>query len=415
MTRLLYLLRLVPNPPHGGEQRVHHLIRALAEATALSVAALPRPSDDTGAWPLAAGFAAPPRFFPRGGAEDGPPVGGLFPAPLAAWPRAVRTDYSAGLGAYVAGLDLAGHDAVLAGSLSMLPYAAGLKAKWPHLRLVLDFDYVDPLYAWRTLRAAKTRWLSRAGYWGVRNVARLLRFSRRWLPACDSVWVCSARDRDWVRRWVTAGPVAVVPNGIDCAGFAGVHPRPAGPRLLMTGSLMDGPNADGAVWFADRVWPRVRAAVPAADLWLVGRDPAPAVRRLGKGTPGVTVTGAVPDVRPHLAAAAVSVAPIRYGTGTRLKILEAMAAGLPVVSTRLGAEGLDFVPDRDLVLADRPAAFAAACVRLLTDGAARARVAAAGRAAVRRYDWAAIDRVVRAEVSPAAGPPRALDTKAATG
>jgi polysaccharide biosynthesis protein PslH len=401
MNKILALVPYVPNPPHGGgEQRVHHVLTALAGAGALAVFGLPRASDQTGAWPLAERFAAPPRFFSRGpnNASDdpGPPLKALFPGAPTRWPGRVRTDCSRALWEALEETDLADFDAVHVESLGMIPYGVALKARAPHLRLTLDLDNIDSVYAWRGFRAERPWWASRRAYWAVRNVYRLFAFARRWLPAFDAVWVCSETDRQWVLRKTRQRSVFLVPNGIDCEALAGVRPAPDGARLVLTGTMMEGPNSDGMVWFTERVWPEIRRAVPGAEFWCVGRDPCSAVRAAAHRAVGVHLTGSVPDVCPYLARASVSVAPIRYGTGTRLKILEAMAAGLPVVSTRLGAEGLDFRPDEDLVLADRPGAFARACIALLTSAEKRERIAAAGRRAVQKYDWSAIYRTIRA-------------------
>ena len=393
--RILALIPYVPNPPHGGgEQRLHNVLAALCDAGEVTVVGLARAGDVVEAWPLADRFATPPSIVRRdadGDPDDQTdPLKRLFPPPPSRWPRRARADCHRALWEALGRLDLDRFDVVHVESLGMVPYGVALKAKAPRLRLQLDLDNIDAVYAWGAFRAGRVPWLSRQAYWQFRNVAGLFRFTRRWLGAFDAVWVCSEADRRWALRWTGQGVVHVVPNGMDCAKFAGVVPHADGPRLTMAGTMMEGPNSDGAVWFADRVLPAVRRAVLDAEFWCVGREPCPEVAALAGRCAGVTVTGSVAEVGPYLAGSAVAVAPIRFGTGTRLKILEAMAAGLPVVSTRVGAAGLDFAAGRDLVLADRPAEFAAACVRLLLDGGARAAIGAAGRAAVQKYDWAAI-------------------------
>ncbi|QJW98053.1 glycosyltransferase [Frigoriglobus tundricola] len=414
MHRTLALIPYVPHPPFGGgDQRVHHVLTALAGAGELVVWALSRHLDQPDGWPLAARFAERPRVFSHGApgaaSEPAPPLTGLFNQPFPTWPGRVRADYSHALWAALERLDLGGFSAVHVESLGMIPYGVALRARHPRLRLTLNVDNIDPVYAWQALRVAP-RWFSRPTYWAVRNIAQLFRFSRRWFPAFDAVWVCSGTDRRWVLRWTNQRRVVVVPNGMDCAMFSDLDPAPDCPRLVMTGTMMEGPNSDGMAWFADRVWPEVLRAVPGAEFWCVGRDPCPPVLEAAQRHPGITVTGSVPDVRPYLARAAVSVAPVRYGTGTRLKILEAMAAGLPVVSTRLGADGLGFRHGRELLLADRAGDFANACIRLLTDAGARTRLGATGRRSVQKYDWKAIYQTISSLA--AAGAERAPGARA---
>ncbi len=215
----------------------------------------------------------------------------------------------------------------------------------------------------------------------AREAGQCRALERRVLAAYDRVVAVSDDDAA-----LLPGPVLVVPNGVDAASFP-VAPLPAAPRVVFTGTLSYLPNVDGLGWFAREVWPRVRAAVPGATLEVVGREPVAEVRSLAD-QPGVALAVDVPDVRPHLAAARVAVVPLRLGTGSRLKALEAMAAGRPVVGTTTGLAGLDVAGAA--VVADDPAALAAGVVRLLTDDAEAQRLGAAGRARARQADWAAI-------------------------
>ena len=160
-----------------------------------------------------------------------------------------------------------------------------------------------------------------------------------------------------------------------------------------------GPNVDAMVWFCEEIFPLIRRARPDIELMIVGRDPVPEVLALGE-TPGVTVTGGVEDVRPYFGQAAVFVAPLRAGGGTRLKILEAMAMGVPVVSTTLGSEGLEVVPGADLLESDEPDGFARQVLRILDDAVLAARLAEHARCTVdTRYAWpvvaAELERVYR--------------------
>jgi glycosyltransferase involved in cell wall biosynthesis len=145
------------------------------------------------------------------------------------------------------------------------------------------------------------------------------------------------------------------------------------------------PNVDGALWFAAEVWPHIRAALPDAHLYLVGRHPH---RRLDplRESPGTIITGSVPDTRPYINAATVYVVPLLIGGGTRLKLLEATSMGKAIVSTTLGAEG--FVhPEEAMHLADNPVAFAEACIDLSHDEDARAQLETRARTYAHAYDW----------------------------
>jgi len=142
-----------------------------------------------------------------------------------------------------------------------------------------------------------------------------------------------------------------------------------------------------------QIVPRIRQAVPDATLTVVGRNPSPTLRALGAREPAVIVTGTVEDVRPYMQRAALYLVPLRIGGGTRLKIFEAMAMGLPIVSTRVGAEGLPVTDGQDIVLADSAAHFASAAIQLLTDARrARALGEEACRTVRERAGW---DRAAR--------------------
>jgi glycosyltransferase involved in cell wall biosynthesis len=152
------------------------------------------------------------------------------------------------------------------------------------------------------------------------------------------------------------------------------------------------PNEDGMVYFVNEILPRIRARVPGVTLSIIGRQPTPAVQRLGQQA-GIQVTGRVVDVRPHVADGTVYIVPLRIGGGTRLKIFEAMSMAKAVVSTTIGAEGLPVTHDRDIVVADDPAPFADAVVRLIREPETRRRIESAARTlVVDRYDWSAVAR-----------------------
>jgi glycosyltransferase involved in cell wall biosynthesis len=223
---------------------------------------------------------------------------------------------------------------------------------------------------------------------------RMLRFERDALSRFDLVLAVSDADRGTFGRLYPDAlkrPVHVVQTGVDTAFFA---PRPAEAverraHLVFTGSMDWLPNEDGMLYFVRDILPRIRQLEPDATLSIVGRAPTPAVKRLAD-VHGIEVTGRVDDVRPHIAAGAVYVVPLRIGGGTRLKIFEAMAMGKAVVSTTVGAEGLPVTHGHDVLIADEPARFAQAVVHMIRSVDARRRIeSAARRLVVERYDWSA--------------------------
>jgi glycosyltransferase involved in cell wall biosynthesis len=181
----------------------------------------------------------------------------------------------------------------------------------------------------------------------------------------------------------------VVPNGVDVSAWP-VSVVPAAPTVMFTATLDYLPNVEGIQWFVREVWPRVRAVVPDARLDVVGRRPVESVAALAE-LPGVAVHANVPDVRPFVTAARVCVVPLRVGSGSRLKVLEAWAGGRPVVGTTVGLAGLAVEDGRNALVADGPGELAVAVGRTLRDASLAQALADAGRQRAReRYDWASL-------------------------
>jgi glycosyltransferase involved in cell wall biosynthesis len=230
-----------------------------------------------------------------------------------------------------------------------------------------------------------------------RTVPLLRRVERSLLRQCDAHLAVSAEEAEKLREVCPAARVHVVENGVDtayfsCAGAAAT----SGLRndLVFVGSLDFHANIDGVTYFASQCWPLIRAANPRLRLVIVGARPVAEVRALEK-MEGVVVTGTVEDVRPYYAGALAAIVPLRIGGGTRLKILEAMAAGIPVISSRLGAEGLSVTPGNDILLAESPAEFTAAAGELAANSQLWNQLSRRGRELVQaRYDWSRIGSVL---------------------
>lgn len=369
-----------PVPPHGGYRlRVLHLARLLARVGDVTVAALGEaPADHDEPFEL----VAVEHDFSR----------------RRALVRSWRRPYLAALldspGLAALARD-GGWDLVVASSPFFVDLVGVAGAP-----VVLDAHNVETDIM-ATLARTDERRLHRVRWrW---EAAKMGRVERAAVQASAAVLATSDADADVFRGW--GGPrVEVVPNGVDTDAVA-YGPPGEHHELLYVGQYGYRPNEAAAVELVTEVLPRVREVVPDATVELVGRNPTAAVRALEGG--GVAVSGAVDDVLPCLHHARALVVPLRAGSGTRLKILEAMAAGTPVVSTPLGAAGIDAVDGEHLLLGGSAAELADQAVRVLSDDDLAARLSKAARALVeQRYDWGVFAPTV-AEVVTALTPPAA--------
>lgn len=242
----------------------------------------------------------------------------------------------------------------------------------------------------RESRSALRRLLFSAFAWRLRPE------EARTAEMVDRLFTVSDRDRTLFRALAPRAHVAIIPNGVDLEGFV---PSMAGRKthsLLFVGMMNYHPNDDGVRYFLDEIYPLIRASLPDVHLTIVGGEPSAAVR--AAASPHVTVTGLVPDVRPFLASAEILIVPLRAGGGTRLKLLEAMASGIPAVSTSIGCEGLGATDGEHLLIADSPPAFTQAVLRLAHDPALRQALASRARAFVGdHYGWRTIGEALHAQ------------------
>jgi polysaccharide biosynthesis protein PslH len=218
---------------------------------------------------------------------------------------------------------------------------------------------------------------------------KLWAYEGRMCRAFDRMTVVSEDDRMALED-VAGGkfPSIVIPIAVDTNELAFTPRGPAARHVVSVATMFYPPNVEGIQWFIGEVFPRVRAGNAAVKFFAVGSRPPAAIAQLGQSVGGVEVTGYVADLEPILARSGVLVVPLRSGSGMRVKILEAFARGIPVVSTTIGVEGIEARPGEHLLVADNPKGFAEAVLSLLRDPVLAERVARAGRRLVEeRYDW----------------------------
>lgn len=263
---------------------------------------------------------------------------------------------------------------------------------------IVLFQHNVEAMIWKRHYEVQANKLKRAYLYG--QWRKSVAYERRACQAADCVVAVSADDRELMRREYAVERVVDIPTGVDTEFFRpgaaardGVEAveRRGSHNLVFTGSMDWLPNEDAIQYFTTEIMPRIKREVPDVTLTVVGRKPYASLVELGRRDPSIEVTGRVEDVRPFMERAAVYIVPIRIGGGTRLKIYEAMAMEIPMVSTTIGAEGLPIAHEAELLLADTPDAFAAAVMRLLKDKEFATSLAARAADTVRsHYGWNAV-------------------------
>lgn len=390
MARILVLTPQLPYPPQQGTSlRNYHLLRALTQrhdVTLLSFAERDGPGDT---------------------ARLGEIVRVLPPVPVPSRTTAQRlrqllATRTADMALRLQSEELA---AALRQALASDRYDAvqieGIEMAWtmplireaaPGAKIVLDCHNAETELQRRTFRSdarRPVRWP--AAVYSAIQIGRLERFERKALRAADARLAVSQEDAAILAHLLDGSldpGVAVVPNTIDVDEYRWKGPVPDTTRfdLVFTGKMDYRPNVDGVLWFAESIWPLITARRPATTWAVVGQRPHPrlaAIREL----PGVSVTGRVAGVQPYLAGAAVYVMPLRVGSGTRLKVIESMAAGCAVVATKVAVEGFPVRSGYEALLADAPEAFAAAVLELLAHPEQRAAMGRRAAAFAEGYDW----------------------------
>jgi len=373
--KVLFLVTRLPVPPWRGDQvRAYHHLRLLARAHEITCCALLTRPPPARLRAEVAALGVRLVVVPLGMLGAVPALarallGDRRPFQVLLYARRRAAATVARLGAR-AGFDVV--HAQLVRAASYLPSEGGPPAV---------VDLIDALSANFARRAASERGpLGTVAAW---EAARLARYEPQLVARTAAALVVSEAER----VALGGGRVTVVPNGVDPLAFPYREDGRPPARIVFAGNLGYFPNVDAARWLAHDIFPRIRGTLPAAELRLVGARPARAVRAL-TGAPGVSLAAGVPAMAPELATATVAVVPVRAGSGLQNKVLEAMAAGTPVVTTPRAAAALDVEPGEHLLVAEDAAGLAAAALGLLRDPARARLLARAARALVeRRYRW----------------------------
>jgi len=372
--KVLFVCPFVPWPlVNGGKIRTYHLLRQASAQAEIHLRVIQEPEPVPGAEDALAPWCRSLGFFERS-----------RPGSLERWklPKLERWFHSRALLAAVradlsrGGFRLLHLDELLLARI--LPSERAIPVVQHHHKL--DTDLYGALGGGASLEQRFDQWKLR------RLEAESARRYRHHL-------LCSQDDADTLRARHGALDCAVVPSGFDPDAFRSDPPAPVREhaRLVFLGSMDYGPNVEAVLRFAREILPRIRAVRKETVLAIVGGDPLPEVRALAGE--GIQVTGRVPAVQPHLEHASALVVPLRIGGGTRLKIVEALALGTPVVSTTIGAQGLGLAHEEHLLLADGAEQFAAATLRILADPQAAARMGERGRAHVHEhFRWEVLGR-----------------------
>jgi sugar transferase (PEP-CTERM/EpsH1 system associated) len=382
--RILIISNELPYPPiSGGRVRAYSLLRRIAKRHQVWLATHIRtPGEAEGVHKLQE-FC---QKIVTGQLQRRHPVAhlpGLLRYALAGWPLELKFHYSRELANEIRRLvsEVDFHivqieESSIALYLEILPPDMG--SKYVMTFYDIDFDQFARIFHMKQNLIDKWRtWL-------------YSRMMRRWEPRYaerfDRCIVVSERDRSLLTKANPRLQVNVIPNGVDTRLHRVLPLENSSPALLFIGNMSYLPSIDAVMSFCDEILPHIRRSITNVTLWIVGADPTSEVLRLNGD--GIRVTGRVPDVTPYYRQSSVCVVPLRSGGGTRLKILEAMALGRPVVSTTIGCEGLDVVDGEHLLIADGPEQFAEKTVRLLTDRALYKCITSNARQLVAtRYDW----------------------------
>ncbi len=398
--RILFLTPQLPFPPRQGTSiRNYNLIRFLSERHEIDLVTFLAPGDELT-------HDSPLRTHCRRITTIGQPV-----RTTSDRVRTTLLSFKPDMGlrlnsdemmAKMRSLPLTGYDIVQVEGIEMAPYAFAIRKRLKSQRtrtgIVFDDHNCEYLLQKRNaltdLRNPR-RWLAAA--YSIVQWNKLRHYERRVCVQTDLILAVSEPDRQALKDLASDVDVRLIPNGIDTASYSSLLvdvDAAEAPNIVFTGKMDYRPNVDAVVWFGTQVFPRIRRQIPKAQFQIVGQQPLERVFALSEA-PGIQITGEVPEIEPYLQQASVYIIPMRIGGGTRLKALQAMATGLPIVATSLGVEGIAVQDGRELLIRDEPREFAGAVLDLINDhqgsGSIVNRLGSNAKEFVaKHYDWQTI-------------------------
>jgi glycosyltransferase involved in cell wall biosynthesis len=376
--RILFLSPWCPYPSdNGSKQRIYHLLRGLGARHELDLVAFNPDGNPAEAMAELSRFCREVRLLPETPFAARPI--GRFIGLFSPQPRSLIANFSPTMAALVRNQALAKqYDVVVASSMHMVPYALLLDGV---PRVFEEFEFGRLLEAYQRAPSAAQR--ARAGLTWLKTQ----RYLRAVLPRFAAVTAVSEAERTFAATVALPQTLVMcVPNGVDTAAMQGDWGKPEPDTLIYPGALSYDANFDAVAWFLRDSLPRIQEARPQVRFCVTGKATPAQIAALPQRD-GVEYTGYLADVRPAVATAWAEVVPLRVGGGTRLKVLEALALGTPVIATSKGVEGLGLVDGREMLLANDSKTFARRTVALLASPELRQSLALAGRAAVARFDW----------------------------
>jgi glycosyltransferase involved in cell wall biosynthesis len=388
--QILLLTQIVPFPPDSGPKvKTYHVLRYLAEhghrVTLVSFVRKEEERHLENLKPYCAAIHAIP--LRRSRLAD---VAAYAHSVLSGQPFLIVRDAKPAMQNLVCQLTRDQHfDIIHADQLTMVQYALPISNfRFPISKPALVFDAHNAV--WTIVERAQQTAPFFLRPLLAREACALKKHEGALCNAMDATLAVSEADRcALVEAGADAHKISVIPIAVDSAQLQPVKGSSDSANILTISTLFYPPNADGVRWFINQVFPLVRLQMPEATLTIVGPRPPKDITQFAiRNSQFATVTGYVPDLTPYLERAALMVVPVRAASGMRVRILEALARGIPIVTTTTGVEGINAEPDEHLLIADAPEQFAAQVVRLLNDGALRQRLSINGRRLIEdKYDW----------------------------